>query len=190
VTEARQTKGIVARARELNFWATILKAASVSIGAMGALALRAYQSFGIGNTAMLAVAVALLGIWGIPRIFERVRPRKPTIKEMSLSGCAALLVLFVWTADKLPLLFEGNEPSLPSQRHPEAPAAPDDLRVAEGAPSPSASSATSAKQSQSLIINERTSQKQSDPYTPIPPISGNVVLELIQSFHSNFERED
>jgi hypothetical protein len=80
---------------------------------MGALALRAYQSFGIGNTALLAVAVALLGIWGVPRIFERVRPRKPTLKEVVGSLIAGLLVLFVWTANIIPSLFQKTESAVP-----------------------------------------------------------------------------
>jgi RsiW-degrading membrane proteinase PrsW (M82 family) len=79
---------------------------------MGALAFRAYQSFGIGNTALLAVAAALLGIWGVPRIFEHIRPRKPTLKEIIASLLAGLLVLFVWTANTIPILFQETEPEI------------------------------------------------------------------------------
>jgi hypothetical protein len=55
---------------------------------------------------LLAVATALLGIWGIPRIFERVRPRRPSLKEIISSLVAGVLVLFVWAANQLPLLFQ------------------------------------------------------------------------------------
>jgi hypothetical protein len=82
------------------------------VSAMGALALRTYQSFGIGNAALLATFTALLGIWGIPRIFERVRPRIPTFKEIKFSLTAALLVLFVWTANQLSSLFKPAEPPI------------------------------------------------------------------------------
>jgi hypothetical protein len=117
VAKERQTKGIVARAREFNFLVTVLGAVWVAVSAMGALALRSYQSFGVGNAALLAVAAALLGIWGIPRIFERVCPRRPSFREIVASLIAGLLVLFVWAANQLPTLFQAaptaaNNPSI------------------------------------------------------------------------------
>jgi hypothetical protein len=95
-------RDILARAREYNFLVNLAIAAWVAVSAMGALVLRAYQSFGVGNMALLAVSTALVGIWGVPRIFARVRPRRPTFGEAIASLAAGLLVLFVWTANLLP----------------------------------------------------------------------------------------
>ena len=74
VGEERQTKGILARARELNFLVAVLVAA---VSAMSALALRAYQSFGLGEQVLLAAVVALIGIWGVPRILHGRNPADP-----------------------------------------------------------------------------------------------------------------
>jgi hypothetical protein len=116
VVAGRQTdRGFLARARELNFLANIIAAIWALVSAMGALALRAYQSFGIGNAALLAVGIALFGILAIPRVFQWKHPRWPTLRETVISIGAGLLVLFVWTANKLPLLFSQTEQATTSK---------------------------------------------------------------------------
>jgi hypothetical protein len=106
VAEERQTpEGVLERAHVLDFRLRLIYAAWAVLSALGALVFRAYQSFGIGNTALLAVGVTLLGIWGLPRIFELVHNRHGggiTFSKVVASLLAGALVIFVWTADKLP----------------------------------------------------------------------------------------
>jgi hypothetical protein len=48
VEKRQSVREILARAREYNFLVTVFAAIWVPVSAMGALAIRAYQSFGIG----------------------------------------------------------------------------------------------------------------------------------------------
>jgi len=102
----RRIQQIFARAREYNFLFSLFAAAVSKVSALGALALRAYQTFGFGVAAILAGVIAFLGIWGIPRLFKRVRPRRPTLSELGIALAAVALVLFVWTANSLPSAIE------------------------------------------------------------------------------------
>jgi hypothetical protein len=103
---------IIDRAHALDFRISIAYAVWVCVSAMGALALRAYQAFGIGNTALLAVGISLLGIWGVPKLYQIIRSRPQSsstfFPKLIAAITAGLLVLFVRAANVLPDIF-GNE---------------------------------------------------------------------------------
>jgi len=84
---------------------------------MSALALRAYQSFGIDNTALLAVGLALLAFGESPhrRMVRFAHRATVHFWKDNRAFIAGLLVLFVATANLLPsLLGNGDAKEHPS----------------------------------------------------------------------------
>jgi hypothetical protein len=147
-----------------HFWEFIVRigvAIWIVASASIALVIRAYDTFGIGWTVLLAVLLANLGIW----VASAVKLKMSGGRKILYSASAGLIVLFVFMAEYLPHWIDGSDP--------------------HSTHAPSAQTSSSAQTSKahddattSASSEAASSHQQSTPPTPVNPTAALTAHEV------------